>query len=56
VFKLSAKDMAAGVRQEYEAVIGLNQLSTRRYYPGKYTVTFIANGRRLGSKSFRVSA
>ena len=55
VFKLAVKTMPPNRAVTFQARLALKQLSTRRYYPGHYAITVVANGRRLARKAFTVS-
>ncbi len=55
VFKLAVKKLVPGAPLKLAGKVNLKQLSTRRYYPGRYAVTIIANGQRLKSRVFTAS-
>jgi 3-methyladenine DNA glycosylase AlkC len=53
-FKLKALKLAPRASVELRKKIGLQQLTTRKHYPGVHKVDALLNGRRVGVGSFRL--
>jgi hypothetical protein len=53
-FKLKALELQPGASASLSKKIGLQQLTTRKHYPGEHRVEALLNGRRLPLGSFKL--
>jgi hypothetical protein len=54
VFKLAAKDIAAGQVLALSKSHSFRQISTRRYYPGGHALAILVNGVEMGKAAFKL--
>ena len=54
VFKVATVDLRPGEKARFARRIGFKQLSTRTYYPGRYGLEVVVNGRVAGTLEFDV--